>query len=295
MIYSRAIEPSATEALLVELDQALEEHVAWNQRIMRCAVLRESPGDDVLEPDADRRCVLGRWLLGRRDERAALDAALIDELVGAHREMHGAVRSMCTCLLAGQPAAPDDLERYERTQRVVVGLLHRAREHVLRAGVHLDELTGLPLRHGLAAAFRIRQADALRAGANLYLAMIDADHFKRVNDRFGHLVGDAVLRHLAKVLTSAVRSSDVVYRFGGEEFLALVVSRVSDGGELAATRMLEAVRAATPPAPVTGVTVTIGVAAALPGETLEDVTERADRALLEGKRRGRDRVVVAGR
>jgi two-component system, cell cycle response regulator len=137
---------------------------------------------------------------------------------------------------------------------------------------------------------------ALRNDSSVALLMIDLDHFKRVNDTHGHLVGDAVLRDVADLLLSGVRGSDFVGRFGGEEFLVVLPDTDDDGAASFAERIRERVDAHDFPgrdgAPPLRMTASIGVAtfpAALI-ESVEDLFARADAALYRAKADGRNRV-----
>ncbi len=152
-------------------------------------------------------------------------------------------------------------------------------------------LTGVANRR----AFDIRLAEATTraaSGTPFALVMIDVDHFKRVNDRYGHPAGDAVLRWLGSTLRSAARQDDLVARYGGEEFVALLAGSRAAGAAAWAERVR--VQVATGPAPVpSGVTISAGVAAWLPGDGVADGVGRADAALYAAKAAGRDRVVVS--
>jgi diguanylate cyclase (GGDEF)-like protein len=178
----------------------------------------------------------------------------------------------------------------------MVTLLNELRERVSEAAMHQDVLTGLPLRHGIEYAFGLRRKDARREEAQLWLAMIDVDHFKAVNDNHGHAVGDVALQHVARCLAGCLRETDALFRFGGEEFLALFLVHEPQDVELLAARLLDAVSAA-PLATASGVTlrltVTVGLARVRADEDLATATERADRAMLLGKAQGRGRFVLA--
>lgn len=213
------------ETLLDGIDRGIEAHLAWNQRLMRCALLRESPGDDVLEPQAHTLCRFGVWFAAHRQQLDSFDAALVRRIAQSHQSMHDAVRRMCERMLLAQPGSADDLQAYEQGQSAMVTQLNALRELVARATTHHDVLTGLPLRHGLEYAFDLRRKDALRAEARLWLAMIDVDRFKMVNDTHGHAIGDQALQHVAQRMVACMRASDTLIRFGGEEFLALFVVR----------------------------------------------------------------------
>jgi diguanylate cyclase (GGDEF)-like protein/PAS domain S-box-containing protein len=148
-----------------------------------------------------------------------------------------------------------------------------------------DALTGLPNRRALDEVLPREMARALRAGAPLCLALVDIDHFKAYNDTYGHLAGDAVLRHCAKAWDSELRGEDTILRYGGEEFLVVLPEcAADDAGEI-----VQRLRAATPDEQ----TCSAGLAEWRPGESVDDLVGRADKALYEAKELGRDRLVSA--
>ena len=170
--------------------------------------------------------------------------------------------------------------------------IYTLRDAELRATT--DALTGLPNRRyfdeylGLLAQRR-------RAEDRIGVLMVDIDRFKRLNDTFGHAVGDHVLREVAQAIAGAVREGDVPARFGGEEFVVLL----RNPGPRVAVEVGERVRRAVADLDlrrlgVPGVSVSVGVAVAEhPDAALEEVVDDADRALYRAKRGGRDRVVAA--
>lgn len=167
-----------------------------------------------------------------------------------------------------------------------------AREREQRLRAQTDSLTGVASREHLFDALRRALERQVMDGVPLCLAIADLDHFKRVNDRHGHLAGDAVLRDVVARLRAGFRDFDLVGRFGGEEF-AIVLERT---GAEQALEICERVRqrvAATPVAAgalVVPVTVSFGVAQARPGDDVESLFARADHALYAAKQAGRNRV-----
>jgi diguanylate cyclase (GGDEF)-like protein len=157
-----------------------------------------------------------------------------------------------------------------------------------------DALTGLDNRHQFLCGLRHHLALAKRRGETLALLLIDVDHFKRVNDRYGHEVGDKALRHLAGVMRGCVRPSEMMARWGGEEFAVIVPG--TKAGESAA--LGERIRAAVAESPLSeseqtiDLAVSIGVTSLRPGDTVNSMFERADRRLYGAKEQGRNRVVV---
>ena len=138
----------------------------------------------------------------------------------------------------------------------------------------------------------------LRAGtvASSALLMLDIDHFKRVNDTYGHSAGDAVLKHLAAVITQALRKGDMVGRLGGEEFAVLLSDADGAAGYRRAESLREAVAACAVPVDTAGYircTISLGVCAMQCGDaSAQDCLARADAALYASKRNGRNQSTV---
>jgi diguanylate cyclase (GGDEF)-like protein len=174
---------------------------------------------------------------------------------------------------------------------IALGRAEGYRAAELRAST--DALTGLPNRRyfdefcGLLARRR-RSRDAVG------VMMVDIDHFKRLNDRYGHATGDEVLRAVAQAIATAVRDDDVPARYGGEEFVVLLRNPTAE----VATEIGERARGAVgrldlAPFGVSRVTVSVGVAVQrVPDEPIDRLVERADQALYRAKKAGRDRVIA---
>jgi diguanylate cyclase (GGDEF)-like protein len=156
-----------------------------------------------------------------------------------------------------------------------------------------DGLTGIYNRRKLEQQLEVEVSRARRYVSNLSVLMFDIDHFKKVNDRFGHLVGDDTIRHVAKVALETLRTSDVLGRYGGEEFLALLPEVGLEGALVAGERVRRAI--AEHPVESAGreVPVTISVGAATFSPALATglvLVDQADQALYRSKTAGRDRV-----
>lgn len=153
----------------------------------------------------------------------------------------------------------------------------------------VDALTGLFNRRSLEQQAR----EVIDRGETFVVAFLDLDHFKDLNDTYGHEIGDRALRLFARVLRDSVRPADIPARFGGEEFIVVLPDcRLSDARIVAdrvRTRLQLAIAASTVPP----FTVSIGLAASEPPEGFVDTVARADAALMQAKQAGRDRVVVA--
>jgi diguanylate cyclase (GGDEF)-like protein len=170
-------------------------------------------------------------------------------------------------------------------------LLAREAERLTRTSLE-DPLTGLPNRRRLDVAF----LDLLTTGAAFVLAMIDVDHFKSVNDRFSHPVGDAVLRAIAGLLAGGARHDDLVVRYGGEEFALLMRDADIGIAERACERLRMAVQAYdwSSLRPGLAVTISIGIAASTEDSTHDAIVSLADLRLYQAKQSGRNHVVACG-
>ncbi|MHC8316915.1 GGDEF domain-containing protein [Pseudomonas sp. LB3P31] len=168
------------------------------------------------------------------------------------------------------------------------------REHLeeQRQKALIDPLTGLPNRAAWNERLDHEVSQWQQKGDSLLLAMLDLDHFKRINDNYGHLAGDKVLKIIATVLRKRLRGSDFIARFGGEEFVLLMPATPAATGAL----LLEKLRAAIEACPFhfkgepVTVTLSMGMTAFRPGEHSDVALKRADQALYRAKHAGRNRI-----
>jgi diguanylate cyclase len=173
-------------------------------------------------------------------------------------------------------------------------LITRSEEHLHRLAT-TDPLTGLSNRRSwLEQARQVQSTRGLMtAGGAVILG--DIDHFKSINDRFGHDAGDEVLQQVARLLRTHVRAGDTVARWGGEEFIVLLPGAgLGDARSVAEMLRSHVATLRVPQGPwATPVTMTLGVAVMVDGTRVEDVIRQADQALYRGKSEGRNRVVSA--
>ncbi|MDB4914630.1 MAG: putative rane protein [Gemmatimonadetes bacterium] len=224
---------------------------------------------------------------------------MVVQTVNVRRRLHTIVR-LFEHVENGDFSREYDVAADGRSDAITrVGHAYNAVRAQLSSLVLTDSLTGCLNRRGFDQALVREVSRATRAGSEFALLSIDLDHFKLINDNFGHLAGDKVLRTVGSLLINSGRAGDVVARVGGEEFAILLADTGSAGAQLFASRLCERVRdhsfdigTSLPQVPLT---TSIGVAVGAPrgakdfGETLR---ARADDALYESKRSGRDCVSI---
>jgi diguanylate cyclase len=184
--------------------------------------------------------------------------------------------------------------RLQQAEREIEALQIELRQ--LRGLVHVDHLTGMLNRGGLDLGYKREAARADRSNSPLGIALLDLDNFKHLNDHHGHQAGDAALVHIADIIRRTVRPSDVVVRYGGEEFLFLLPE--SDTAQ--AARALQRLQDDLQRHPLVhhGIEIPMsfsaGVTTRRRGQSRDDVIAQADQALYAAKRAGKMRVMAAG-
>lgn len=209
------------------------------------------------------------------------DAEVIDKVLRSTREMRSAVDHL-------QQRLVDSQTEIQRLKQEV----ERARSDAL-----IDSLTGLANRRAFDECLESCVQEGRPRQRGLCLVMLDIDHFKRVNDTYGHLLGDQVIRAVAQVLKASVKGQDTAARVGGEEFAVLLPDTPVNG----ATVVAEKIRAAIAAARIRRgqqdlaerITVSLGVACHRLGETARELMDRADAALYVSKTGGRNCVTLA--
>lgn len=201
-------------------------------------------------------------------------------------------------LSQGKLLTPRHTERDDEIGELARSFAHMSRtlkekEHQLFALATTDPLTGCLNRRAFSNAACEEYERARRSGRSLALCLMDLDHFKRVNDRYGHSLGDQVLEQFCHRTRSLLRSSDKLGRFGGEEFIVLLPDTSLEGAKLLAERLRQAIATMVikeGETQVVPVTVSIGVTEWAPGSTYTETVSRADKLLYQAKAFGRNRV-----
>ena len=221
----------------------------------------------------------GEKLKQNLDESAL--GSLIGEMVEDTENMRGSVLNL-----------QNQLEQSQQE----VEKLHRELESA-KGEAMIDPMTGILNRRGFEkAASRILDESA-SSGKEICLLMVDIDHFKKINDTYGHLVGDKVIRAVAEMLKSKVKGQDSVARLGGEEFAVLLPETPAAGAFAVAEHIRKSIeigkiRRIDSQETIGAVTVSIGIASLIPDEGINQLLNQADQALYASKTRGRNRTTI---
>jgi diguanylate cyclase len=211
---------------------------------------------------------------------------LVQDLLHDTRGMHGEVTR-----------AREELEEAQRRAEEANGRVRSLEAELERVGemVRADQLTTALNRRGLDEAFQTEAARVERSGKALSLALLDLDNFKALNDRLGHQAGDSALVHLVNVVREAIRPTDVIGRYGGEEFVILLPETGLDEADAVMVRVQRALtrRFFLHNNERLLITFSCGIAQLAKGETWAQALDRADRALYDAKHEGKNRTVRA--
>ncbi len=284
--------PEVTEEALHILEEASADHLEWLKRI-HCTLLFR--GD---ERQMGGQCpAVENGLAAKVSDLFGERHAAFQRYMQTRQRMEAIGRRLTERARKGERLDPEAymefmtaVESYHSEGRRLELLLHQALAET-------DPLTGLLNRRGMMRDLRREWVRATRNGDPCCIALADLDHFKEINDGHGHLVGDQVLATAARFFVRRLRPYDMVYRFGGEEFLFCL----PHADLPTARRVLDRLRllmARLPMRTTTGhritVTISIGIAELTPQVPPETAVARADNALYLAKGGGRNRVCIAG-
>lgn len=265
-------------------ERAATEHVAWLMQVHAALIFPGAPEIPPCAPDAPLS-LLAACACGHAEELAPV------------MRLRAAMRGQADCMLEslrhGGRVRPDQylalmaaVDAYSREAR-------RVETHFRRVLVETDPLTGVLNRQGMNRDLRREWTRAVRTGQPLCVALADLDLFKRINDTWGHGVGDRVLCAAAHLFQRRLRSYDTVYRYGGEEFLFCLPNtdiETASGILDRLRRMVAELNVTCDNGQPVPVTVSIGVAQIVPGRSVQDAVTAADRALYVAKEGGRNRI-----
>ncbi|MFH7767488.1 diguanylate cyclase [Acinetobacter sp. BSP-28] len=283
-------------AELIEVDEGIRLHITWAQKVFQNLVLKTPADPQFSAKESHLLCHFGQWFQSNRVKFKKINPDKTRELEQAHYLVHHHLHNIFAKLGENQHVDEDLVSQYQKSQSELIELLIYFRTHFITQALQYDPLTGLALRYGMVNQFNALHQDVQRNQKILAIALLDLDHFKRVNDQYGHQAGDEVLAHTAQLLRDSLRDTDNIFRFGGEEFLIFLEVENAHVLHEIIDRIFQSLHR-NPTRLKTGeaiyITATVGIITARPDETMEKAIERADQAMYLGKQQGRDRAIFA--
>lgn len=268
------------------LDQALYNHQQWFNALIRTLICKLPPDQHDMSPMAHQQCRFGQWYCSSETEDLKEHPGF-KALGEAHSRMHGLARSLLSTIDAGTLISPLDYDNFSNALdglRLETATLKRELENLL---YNRDILTGAINRVNMLTFLREKQESSKRDHQPCHIAMMDLDHFKNVNDTYGHPAGDSVLKAATQSIIQTLRPTDAIFRYGGEEFVIYLHHMDLN----AAFQFVEKLRKGLSEiefsiAPQFHITASFGVAQLDTYIAVEQSIERADKATLAAKAKG---------
>ncbi|MGB9153333.1 MAG: diguanylate cyclase [Alphaproteobacteria bacterium] len=274
------------------LSKTIDDHIAWMSAWTRIACCEA-------QDRAARAVALSApesFALWKEAAQTLQDKPMLEKLATLYDQLHRIAHLVVLKAPEGAPLAPEDYDSVAlKYQEFIIGL-RRLERALAAADSGLDVLTGLRSRSGMRDDLSRELSRFRRGGKPFCLALMDIDHFKKINDRYGHDSGDKVLAALALHVGRQLRPYDDIWRWGGEEFLLCL----KDADLAAGIAALGRIRAGLEKMPIKlsdgqtiNVTASFGIAVAGAGADIDEMLANADKALYRAKTEGRNRVAAA--
>ena len=276
------------------LDQGLFTHNQWMDALQLTLICHLRPDDRDMSPEAHRHCRFGQWYYGEEGLAFRGNQNFI-ELEESHREMHEHASHLLNLSVQREDIPVAAYEQFMHEQKRMTLQMETLKHELEDEAFNLDSLTGAFNRAGMLTRLREQQQLVKRGLANCVLVMMDIDHFKKVNDCYGHTAGDNVLSAFAKHIMEHTRPFDRLYRYGGEEFLLCAPHTDIE----TAHPLIERIRQTLAELPIKSnngeelhITASFGLALLDPDLPVVESIDRADAATYAAKADGRNRVKV---
>ena len=290
--------PEEIELVIQKLEYAIAEHTRWLNDLYRSRICGLPVAEIYLKKNAHHLCKFGRWYhnisISSPILRGRKDFILIDKL---HRAMHDSAGILAIKTKQGKEITVKEYDTFiEKEGDLSTGLL-KLRNEMRDNLFAFDSLTGLLNRQSFLTILIQEHARVVRTGSPCCISMVDIDHFKIVNDTYGHLAGDKVLQQTTRCLIRHRRYYDSICRYGGEEFLICLPGTVP----YTARKILERLRTKISSTPIVldrnriiNITVSFGIAEMKPNISITDTISRADESMYIAKNGGRNKICIWG-
>jgi diguanylate cyclase (GGDEF)-like protein len=286
--------PSDVLPILRDLGAGLTNHSNWLKVLHKVLICDGDPDIKDLSDNAHHKCLFGQWYYGIT-EPIFKQITQFREVGELHEQVHNKARALLMIKQDGQHITSDSYEDFIDTANEFRVAVQNMQFSIVSKICAVDHLTGVWNRYAMSYMLSKEHERARRTGNVCSVAIMDFDGFKEVNDKHGHVAGDNVLKTAMAFITGCMRKYDVVFRYGGDEFLFLFPDTDLDH----ASQLLERLRTDLKDMPINinenteiFISVSIGLSIMDGVSSKEESIELADQALIDAKTRGRDCVSI---
>lgn len=283
-----------TKKVVNELESALDAQREWLNKFQAMLACRTQIGAEFLKSNAHKKTGFGLWYYKKASPpiKKHPDFAAVGKF---HLDMHDRARSLAQAIDIGTDIVPKLYDAFMVSSERFKTALRKLHGEARGLLSETDPLTGTSTRMTMLSHLEQERSRAKRSGVQSSIGMTDLDHFKVVNDTYGHQAGDKVLQTIAAYMLKHLRQYDQVYRYGGEEFLLLLPNTPDVKAKVVLDRLrrgLQRLRIPIKRGLHISMTVSFGVTALLSTVSVKTIIERADQALYAAKAAGRNQVIV---
>ena len=275
--------------LLREMGTGLVNHSQWIKVLHRTLICNEVPQDSDLSEDAHHLCKFGKWYYNLSNSDFKDDPSFI-ETGTLHIEVHNKARELLKVKLSGKAISSEAYDDFTDTANDFRVAVQNLQFSLISKVCAVDHLTGVWNRHAMSFMIDKEHERARRSGNDCVLAIMDFDDFKQINDRHGHVAGDRVLKTAMSFFVKRLRKYDIIFRYGGDEFLMLFPETNIEH----ASQLLERLRHELKNMPIMisdskkiNISVSIGMSKMDGQSSYNETIRLADQALIEAKAVGR--------
>lgn len=288
------MEREELQAIVRELDQAIYHHNQWYQDIIRSITCRLPFDKRDMDEAAHHHCPFGQWYY-RVDDEDLQENKTFQSIRSEHKMIHTVARELLQSSAHSESISPMAFDRFSGTIERLRLNLNTLKYELEETLYKRDPLTGARNRVSMLSDLRKQMTLIDRLAETTTIALMDVDHFKQINDRYGHPVGDKVLSGIASYIIQNLRPYDNLYRYGGEEFLLMMPHTNLDTSMAIVERLRVGIESNAPACSQgeeINVTASFGITQLEAHLDVELAIENADKALYEAKNSGRNRSII---
>lgn len=282
------------EEAVEELDSAIESQEQWYADLNRVLICRLPANARDLSSEAHHLCAFGAWLDVYANEQIR-QQPLFERINHDHKLMHYLASKLLSKIVHDEWVTTTEYEALYKIEKRLRHHLHTLNNELKNKASNLDALTGLYNRKEMHDQLERQHEFVNRGVYDVSIALMDIDYFKAINDTFGHLVGDKLLKALAGYLSESVRAYDTVFRYGGDEFLILLPDAHPYEAQKILSRLHKGIgvfEVEDRNGNAVSATTSFGISALRSGIDIESSIQIADQALYQAKQDGRNRLKI---